>query len=232
MTRRDPARVYATVLAFSTAAFAALAAAVLFWERADRLDVRAVNTVQRMTPDFLVEVMQVLTYAGSAVVLGPLVILAGVLFVWRRRPGATIFVIAAFAGSQFLSQALKALFQRGRPELEDPLVQLTTYAFPSGHSFGATATYGSLALVLALAAEKRRNRAGLLVAAPALIFAIGASRVILGRHYALDVLAGIAGGIALLSALLLVLDRSRSGGPRLELFAGGHQQPQRSRLDP
>ncbi len=229
---RDPRRLYAMVLAFSSAAFAALAAAVLFWAGADRLDVRAVSWAQRTVPDVLVETMQVVTYAGSAVFLGPLVILAGLLLVWRGRPGATIFVIAAFAGSQILSQALKALFQRGRPELEDPFVQLTTYAFPSGHAFGATATYGSLALVLASAAATRRNRVGLLASAAALIFVIGASRVILGRHYALDVLAGIAGGVALLSALLLALDRSRSDGLFLDLFSGRREQPQRSWLDP
>jgi len=232
VTHRDPGRLYATALAASTAAFAALAAAVLFWAGADRLDVRAVNWVQRTVPDVLVETMQVVTYAGSAVVLGPLVILAGLLLVWRGRPGAAVFVIAAFAGSQFLSQALKALFQRGRPELEDPFVQLTTYAFPSGHSFGATATYGALALVLASAAVERRHRVGVLASAATVIFLIGASRVILGRHYALDVLAGIAGGVALLSALLLALGRSRRGGLRLELFSGGRQQPQRSGLDP
>ena len=220
---------YVAVLALSTTAFAALAAAVLFWERADRLDVRAVNWVQTTVPDVLVEVMRVVTYAGSAVVLGPLVILAGVVFVWRRRPGAMIFVVAAFAGSQLLSQALKALFQRGRPELQDPLVQLTTYAFPSGHSFGATATYGALAIVLASVAVTARRRVGLLAAAAALVVVVGASRVILGRHYALDVLAGIAGGVALLSALLLVLDRS--GSLRLDLVTGRHQQPQRSGLD-
>ncbi|CAN5683770.1 MAG: phosphatase PAP2 family protein [Actinobacteria bacterium] len=229
MTSRDPGRRYATALALSTAAFAAVAAAVLFWERADRLDVRAVNWAQRTIPDVLVEVMQVVTYAGSAVVLGPLVILAGLLLIWRGRPAAAIFVIAAFAASQFLSQLLKALFQRGRPELEDPFVQLTTYAFPSGHSFAATATYGSLALVLASRAARRRDRVGILAAATALIFVVGASRVILGRHYALDVLAGMAGGVALLSALLLGLDRS--GRLHVDSLFGRDQQPQSSGLD-
>lgn len=230
MTHGDSGRAYAVVLAVFASTFAALAGAVLFWESADRLDVRAVNWVQRTTPDALVEIMRVATYAGSAVFLGPLVILAGVLLVWRGRPGATVFVIAAFVGSQVASQALKALFQRGRPELEDPLVQLTTYAFPSGHAFGATATYGALALVLASVAGTRRTQVGLLAGAAALIFVIGASRVILGRHYALDVLAGIAGGIVFLSALLLVLDRSGLR-LRLTLSSRGDQQPQRSGLD-
>ena len=218
------------MLAVSSAVFVALAASVLFWSSADRLDVRAVSWVRRTAPDLLVEVMQVVTYAGSAVFLGPLAALGGLLLVRRGRTGAAIFVVAAFAGSLILSQALKAVFQRGRPELEDPFVQLTTYAFPSGHSFSAAATYGALALVLASVAAERRHRVGLLGIATALILVIGGSRVILGRHYALDVLAGMAGGVALVSALLLVLERSRRPGLRLELFAG-KQQPQRRGLD-
>ncbi len=158
MTHRDPARLYAVVLAISSTVFVAIAGAVLFWASADRLDVRAVDWVRRTAPDLLVDVMEVVTYAGSAVVLGPLVVVAGLLLVRRGRPGAAIFVVSAFAGSLIVSQSLKALFQRGRPELEDPFVQLTTYAFPSGHSFSATATYGALALVLAATAVERRHR--------------------------------------------------------------------------
>ncbi len=230
--RRDRRRAYAAAaLVLSTAAFAAISAAVLFSAEAVRLDVSAVNWAQRAVPDALVETMRVATYAGSAVILGPLAILAALLFLGRGRQGAAIFVVAAFAGSEILSQVLKALFQRGRPELQDPFVQLTTYAFPSGHSFGATATYGALALVFASAAAERRHRVAALAVAAMLILVVGTSRVILGRHYAFDVLAGVAGGVALVSALLLLFDRSR-GAFRLDLFPGRHQQPQRAGLDP
>jgi len=228
---RSPRRVYAAVLALSTVAFAAFAATVLFWAGAVRLDVSVVNWVQRVVPDVLVDLMGVVTYAGSAVFLGPLVILSCLLLVRRDRQSAALFVIASFAGSQIASQALKALFQRGRPELEDPFVQLTTYAFPSGHSLAATATYGALALVFASAAAERRDRVVLLVSASTLILVIGASRIVLGRHYTLDVVAGIAGGVALISALLVGFERNRDGLLRLDLAGGGHQQPQRSRLD-
>lgn len=231
MTRRRRAQLYAAVLVFSTTLFAALAAAVLFWEAADRLDVRFVNWVRRETPDTVVEVMEVLTYLGSAVILGPLAIVAGMLLVRRGRAGAALLVLTAFAGSQVIGQALKAVFRRGRPEFEDPFVQLTTYAFPSGHAFGATATYGALALVLVSAASGSRRRAGFLLAGVALIIVVAASRVIVGRHFLLDVSAGIVGGIALVSALLLALERSRRDSLHLELFSG-QEQPQSSGIDP
>jgi undecaprenyl-diphosphatase len=219
------------VLAFATALFAGLAGAVLFLETADRLDVRFVGWVHDKAPGALVDVMEILTYAGSAVILGPLAIVAAALLLRRSRPGAALFVVASFVGSQLAYQGLKALFRRGRPELEDPVVQLTTYAFPSGHTFGATATYGAFALVIASMTTDRRWRVFLVTATATLIVMVAASRVIVGAHYLLDVSAGIAGGIALLCALLLVLQRARRPGLQVGLFSR-HEEPQRAGVDP
>ena len=230
MTRQGRPRLYAAVLAFATTVFVALAGAVLFLETADRLDVRFVSWVHANAPDDVVNLMSVLTYAGSVVILGPLAIVAAILLLRRHRPGAAIFVVAAFLCSQVVDQGLKALFRRGRPELEDPVVQLTTYAFPSGHAFGATATYGALALVLASMTTDRRRRILLVAAAAALILVVASSRVIVGAHFLLDVTAGVAGGVALLCALLLLLQRTRRPGLHVGLFSR-HEEPQRAGVD-
>jgi len=229
VTNRGQSRLYAAVLAFATAAFAALAGAVLFLETADRMDVRFVTWVHATAPSGLVDTMRVLTYLGSAVVLGPLAIVVGLLLARRGRPAAGLFVVLAFAGSQAVDQLLKALFRRGRPELEDPVVQLTTYAFPSGHAFGATATVGALALVLISSNADRNRRVALLGGAAGLILVVAASRVIVGAHFLLDVSAGIAGGVALLTALLLFFERTRR--PVLRVGLSGQEQPQSTGLD-
>jgi undecaprenyl-diphosphatase len=230
MTDRGRSRLYAAVLAFATTVFAALAGAVLFLETADRLDVRFVTWAHATAPSALVDTMQVVTYAGSAAVLGPLAIVAGLILARLGRPAAAVLLVAAFLGSQVIDQSLKWMFRRGRPELEDPVVQLTTYAFPSGHAFSATATYGALALILASSATGRSQRIALALAATALILVVAASRVIVGAHFLLDVSAGIAGGVALVSALLLFLQQSRR--PRLRLVLFGQPEPERARLDP
>ncbi|MBA2643126.1 MAG: phosphatase PAP2 family protein [Actinobacteria bacterium] len=231
MTDARRARLYATVCALALVAFAVLAAAVLFWGGADRLDVRFVNRVHTSVPDGLVDAMKVLTYAGSVVVLGPIAIVAGAVLVWRGRPGAALFVVAAFAGSQLPGPGLKAVFRRARPELEDPFAQLATYSFPSGHAFGAAATYGALALVLASAAERTSRRVLVLGVAAALIALVAASRVILGVHYMFDVVGGVVAAVAWVSALLFVLQRAHRRGLRLALFRR-HEQPQSAGLDP
>jgi membrane-associated phospholipid phosphatase len=224
-------RLYVVVCAAATVLFAALAAAVFLLGSVDRLDVRFVNWVHEEEPDWLVESMRIVTHLGSAAVLGPLTLAAAILFLQRQRPAAALFVLAAFAGSQLLDQGLKFVFRRARPTFEDPYVQLTTYAFPSGHAFGATATYGALALLLASGTRSRKYRRLILGCACLAIMLIAASRVALGVHYLLDVIAGLVAGIGLLSGLLLALQRARRPDLRLVLFhrpLAREQQPERA----
>lgn len=218
---------YAAGLALSLVAFAALAVAALAWEDGSEHDVRLVRWVHGNVPSWLVHAMRVLTYLGSAGVLALLVAVAGLLLVRRGLAAAAVFVVAAFVCSELLDQALKEVFRRARPNLENPFVRLTTFSFPSGHAFASTATYGALALVLAAGWPRTR---GALVAAGAavVVTVVAASRVILGVHYLLDVLAGVAGGIAVLNALLLAFGERALGTRR----RGREEQAERPRLDP
>ena len=222
LMRSRTERIYAATLALSTVAFTAFAAAALAWEDGAELDVRFVRWVHRTAPHGLVELMRVLTYLGSGIVLPLLAAAAALVLVRRGLTASAAFVVISLLASEALDQAFKAAFRRARPDLENPFVRLTTYSFPSGHAFAATATYGALALVLASRAPQRR-RAWILTVAAILVAIVAASRVILGVHYLFDVLAGIAGGVAVLSALLLAF-RGRALGSRRD------QQPQRAGL--
>ena len=197
------ARWSAVALCVSTALFAILVAVVLLWDDADRLDVRFVAWVNRTAPESLVDAMRVATYTGSALVLVVVALVSGGLLARRGRAHAAALVVAATVGGLVTTQILKAAVRRTRPELDEPYVQLTTYAFPSGHALAATATYGALAIVLYTSLRARRERRLLLAGFAALIVLVAASRVVLGAHYLLDVLAGTVGGVALLSALVL-----------------------------
>ena len=128
-------------------------------------------------------------------VKGPIIVAAGALGdarARRRLPiAATCATTAVLAGS-VLSTLLKELVDRLRPALADPAVTtlVTTPdspSFPSGH---ATTSFAAAAAVGAL---HPRLRLPLL----ALAALVGFSRVYLGVHYWLDVLAGAALGIAL-----------------------------------
>lgn len=223
------ARRSAVVLGASTVLFAILVAGLLLWDDVDRLDVRFVTWVRRTTPEHVVDAMQVVTYAGSGLVLGGVALTSAVLLARRGRGNAAAYVAGAAFGGLVATQILKAVIRRARPELDEPYVQLTTYAFPSGHALAATATYGALAIVLSVSIRARRERRLLVAGLAALIVLVAASRVVLGVHYLLDVLAGTIGGIALLSALVVVFELARHG--RFRLGVRRHEQPQRTGID-
>ena len=88
---------------------------------------------------------------------------------------------------------VKNLVARPRPDLIWQLLPEKGYSFPSGHAFTAMAVYGLLAYWL-----WRRGRKGPAVLSALLPFLIAFTRVYLGVHYPADVIAGLAGGGAIL----------------------------------
>jgi membrane-associated phospholipid phosphatase len=219
---RIPVLVTALALLLAVGIFAAATVAVVSWNDADELDVRLVTWTHDAAPAALVDVMRVLTYLGSVVVLGPVALIAGILLARRGYWRSATFVFSAFLAGQLVSQGLKSAVERQRPQLDEPYVLLSTYAFPSGHAFGAATTWGALALVAWSLTSSRRRRALAVTAAALAVAVVAASRVILGAHYALDVLAGVSGGAAVLAALVLALGRVR---------LRRQEQPQRTGLD-
>lgn len=138
---------------------------------------------------------EALSYAGSFGLIWLAIAVAISGFSWSRpwlwtRIGVAILVAESVSG------ALKLWVDRERPPLADPtpepLVDLpATFSFPSGH---ATVSF-ACATTLALAVP--RLRVPLYVLAALISF----SRVYVGVHYPLDVLAGAALGVAVAIAL-------------------------------
>jgi len=163
--------------------------------------------------------------AGTAVVT---VVAAIVLWRASRRADA-IFVALAVLGITALVAALKAIYERARPDLGSPISLPHSYSFPSGHASTAVVLYGVLGL---LAAERSRSplRAiAWLGAAAAVAFAIGASRVLLNVHFVSDVAAGFAVGVAWLCCCAIVKD-VLSARSRIALAARS-RIPKRGSLD-
>lgn len=140
-----------------------------------------------------------LTYAMVGVTqLGeaPVLVALGILVVWRlaaqrRRRAALIFVVAC-VGAEVLSEILKLVFRRPRPEAFFGFVEPVTYSFPSGHSVMSACFYGVVAAILTTRMESRGRKIAIWAGAAFLAVAIGFSRVYLGVHYMSDVLAGYA----------------------------------------
>jgi undecaprenyl-diphosphatase len=108
------------------------------------------------------------------------------------------------------------VFHRPRPHFDDPILTLTSYSFPSGHSMMATVLYGVLAAYLVANTSDWRLRALVILLAGLLIALVGFSRMYLGAHYLSDVLGAMAEGLAWLSLCLTFVYsvwRRRSGQP-------------------
>jgi undecaprenyl-diphosphatase len=131
-----------------------------------------------------------LTALGSATVLGLTVLaVTGYLFLHGLyRNGLFIFV--ASTGGWVLNWALKASFDRARPEVVPHLREVMTSSFPSGHALTSAAVYLTLGALLMRIAEGRLAKYYCIAIAMLLTFLVGCSRVLLGVHYPTDVVGG------------------------------------------
>jgi membrane-associated phospholipid phosphatase len=136
--------------------------------------------------------------------------LAASAYLWFRRLRIwTVTLMLAVFGGMVLNFLLKNLFLRPRPHFNDPILTLTSYSFPSGHTMMATVFYGTLC---ALALSKMRSwqwRALAILVATLLVLLVGFSRIYLGAHFLSDVLAAIAEGLAWLAFSLIAVETIR-----------------------
>jgi undecaprenyl-diphosphatase len=152
---------------------------------------------------------EALSYSGSYGIVWLVIAVAISGFSWSR-PWLWTRVGVAILISESVSGVLKSLIARDRPPLADsdpaPLVSLpATHSFPSGH---ATVSF-ACATTLALAVPRLR------VPLYTLAALIAFSRVYVGVHYPLDVLAGAVLGVGIAIALrMLAAALQRSAPPR------------------
>ena len=158
-----------------------------------RWDVHFATWLHEHASSSLVNVFEVVTYAGNALVLGVVILTAAALLLRRGRLNDAALLVAAFGGAVVVNGLLKLLFHRRRPELS--FVHLDTYSFPSGHAAAAAATFTAGAWLLALRHRDTRARVLIVLAAALLIVIVGFSRLYLGAHYLSDVLAGFSFGL-------------------------------------
>jgi len=149
----------------------------------------AIEAVRSLLPEGGVEAFTALTAFGDFVVV--VVVLVAVYVFYDREGGAVALLV--FAGGALLVTGLKTGLAMPRPPETVRAVPEDGYGFPSGHAFSATVGFGLLALVIRRG--RRSVRFGLAALGVALV---SLSRVAIGVHYAVDVLAGVALGLAYL----------------------------------
>lgn len=160
---------------------------------------------------------------GTWTVIAAAVVVATVDVVRNRSPWVVPFLLTVMLGDTLLTEAMKQLVNRARPELE-PVAATLGPSFPSGHTSTAAASWAAFALV---AGRWWGPRAWPALAGTAVGIAVGVgvSRVLLDVHWLTDVLAGLALGWAWFAACAIAF------GGRVLRFGATAQAAGRGGID-
>jgi undecaprenyl-diphosphatase len=140
------------------------------------------------------EAVRDLTALGGVLVT-TLVTLSAVGFLLiARRPREALFLAVTIGGGIAVTFALKAGFDRARPDLVVHGMRALSASFPSGHAATSAVVYLTLGALVARALPRRGLRVYVVALAALLTLGIGVSRLYLGVHWPTDVLAGWAVG--------------------------------------
>jgi len=126
-------------------------------------------------------------------------VLFGIFLLTRRQIYWLAVLWLSVFGGMILNLLLKSVFQRARPSFEVPILSLTGYSFPSGHTMAATVLYTVIGVYLVAHCKRFSARVVVVLSAVLLILVVAFSRIYLGAHYLTDVLGAIAEGLAWLS---------------------------------
>ena len=159
----------------------------------------------------LVLIGEFLGVVGSVWVMAPVAIGIVLILGIKRRWDALTIWVSAFAVSQLVSIMMKTLYARPRPPM--PLVETTSFSFPSGHAI--TGAVFAIGVMIVLDPSVRRLPLYWTIAI-VYIVAMAWGRVYVRAHWLSDVTAGVVIGTAVvLSAALLIVwidDRSTPRG--------------------
>jgi undecaprenyl-diphosphatase len=137
---------------------------------------------------------------GSVWVMAPVAIGIALYVGINRRFNALTVWVSAFAVSQLVSITMKNLYGRQRPPL--PLVETSSFSFPSGHAI--TGAVFAIGVMIVLLPPAKRSPLYWAIAA-GYIIAMAWGRVYVRAHWLSDVTAGVAIGTAVIITIALLI---------------------------
>lgn len=142
-------------------------------------------------PDY-VAAARIVTELGGWRVLVPLTVAGALWLILARRFRDAALLLMISLGGRALVDLQKNQMGRLRPEDQEHLVAVQSFAFPSAHAANTTMVLVGLAFLLT---SSYPPRAFALWGAVWLALIVGVSRVVLGVHWPSDVIAGWAFGL-------------------------------------
>lgn len=190
-------------------AFGAIAEEVVTSARLTVVDDRVSAWVESHRTAPLTTIMLVISHLHATVSV-TIITLAVCAYWWlKRRRYSVLTLLVAVFGGMLLNFLLKNLFLRPRPHLKSPLLTLTGYGFPSGHTMAATVLYVTLCVFVLSRLSARHWQLVAIVISALMIALVGFSRIYLGAHYLSDVLGAIAEGLAWVAFCVMTVEMMR-----------------------
>ncbi len=159
------------------------------------------------------------TRLGNPFIISSATILITVLFVIRKRYYDATLLLSAFIVAVISFTILKNTFQITRPS--SALIGVDGWSFPSGHATLATTFFFMLAYSFFGKMKAVRGKSVLVLGSILGATLICFSRLYLGAHWTLDILAGVALGLLSVSFTILMfsvfIENKRSLRGRMSL---------------
>lgn len=126
----------------------------------------------------------------------------GAWLAWRGNSAWLLRLLVCVPGGMGVNWLVKQLIERHRPVFDVPLLNLSSYSFPSGHTSSATLLYGLICAYCWRHASGALVRVVPLAVAVPMVLAVAFSRLYLGVHYLSDVLGACLEALAWLALCL------------------------------
>lgn len=141
---------------------------------------------------------RIVTRMGDGASRIAIALLAALFLLYRKRRLSALALAFLVGGGILLSEGLKAVIDRPRPDVVPWLDAIHNASYPSGHAMGATILALSLSLTIG----------GRLLWALALpyVLLVSASRMVLGVHWPSDIIGGWLIGTAWVCFIMAMIE--------------------------
>ncbi len=151
------------------------------------------------SPTFVIDTMIAGYYIGSCIIWITAIFLI-VYFLYKRFWCELFMSLASLGLAPIIFLILSNIFKRPRPFLSyDKLIWTgspTIPGFPSGHATSIIVCLGFLVYLLVPRIKSHIKKVLMILVALLIVLYIGLSRIYIGDHYPLDIIAGYAVGVA------------------------------------
>jgi undecaprenyl-diphosphatase len=174
------------------------------------VDSSMLTAVAKMRRPWLSIVAVDLTALGSTTLVVLITAVGVCMFFSLKDDLAAWQLLVNSVGAGIWTEITKNFIERSRPENIAPLVQVSGFSYPSGHSLASASLYLTIAILAVRYLPTTKARVLLFGLAVAVVSMVCMSRVYLGVHYPSDVASGASLGVAwalLLAGIFSMFER-------------------------